>query len=152
MFCQFPELLSKGPVISLIGSHPSSFSSTTTSPSSDPTRKNKLTRFSVRFLGCQELFSNSHLSIIRECSPWVHPQFIRTSLLDRLAIMRTIWSEWTWAWWFIELVWDSWAPITRTSLPPLNISGTFWSEWTRSRWSPLALCKMSLEYPVGFPN
>ncbi len=37
--------------------------------------------FLVRFLGHQELFSNSHLSIIRESSLWFRPLFTRTSLL-----------------------------------------------------------------------
>jgi hypothetical protein len=37
--------------------------------------------FSVRFFGCQELWSdNSHLSAIRECSPRLLPPFTRTSL------------------------------------------------------------------------
>jgi hypothetical protein len=36
-----------------------------------------------------------------------------------------------------------------TSLPHLIISRTIWSEWTRSRWSPLACCRMSLECIVG---
>ncbi len=36
--------------------------------------------FPIRFLVCQELISNSHLSVVRECSPWVLPPFTRTSL------------------------------------------------------------------------
>jgi hypothetical protein len=46
-------------------------------------------------------------------------------------------------------LWESWPPITRTSLPCLIISRTFWSEWIKSRWSPLALCNMPLDCPVG---
>jgi hypothetical protein len=42
-------------------------------------------------------------------------------------------------------VWDSWPPITRTSVPRLIILRTFWSECTLSRWSPLVLQNMSLE-------
>ncbi len=76
---------------SLIGSHPSS-SSISTSPF--PMRKSKLTRlllclFTVRTLGCLELFSNSHLSIFDH---WA------TGPASRLTITRTVWSEWTWAW------------------------------------------------------
>ncbi len=39
-----------------------------------------------------------------------------------------------------------------TNLPRLIISRTIWSEWTRSRWSPLAWCRMSLKRIVGTRN
>jgi hypothetical protein len=66
----------------------------------NPMRKSKLTLvlavtacFLVRFYGCLELFSNSHLSILRERSPSIglrsHGQ------ASCLAITWTIWSEWT---------------------------------------------------------
>ncbi len=50
-----------------------------TPPSQEPhKRESKLTLFLrlslayfLRFLGCLELFSNSHLRVLRECSPWV---------------------------------------------------------------------------------
>jgi hypothetical protein len=68
---QYPESLSHGPVISLIGSH-SSYS-----PWSEPQERESWLLFrlsfcllSLRFLGCLELFPNSHL-ILKECSPWV---------------------------------------------------------------------------------
>ncbi len=47
--------------------------------------------FPAIFLGCLGLFSNPHLSVLRECSPWV---CLRSyGLASRLAIKRTIWSE-----------------------------------------------------------
>jgi hypothetical protein len=55
-----------------------------------------LAYLSVRFLGRQEMFSNSHLSVLRECSPWV--SFRSHGWVSRLAVTRIIWSEWTWAW------------------------------------------------------
>ncbi len=42
--------------------------------------------------------------------------------------------------------------LYRTSLPCLIILRTIWSEWTRSRWSPLAWSRMSLERIVGTCN
>ncbi len=67
--------------------------------------------FPIRSLGFVEMFSNSHLSI-----------FIRLSLgpASCLTIMRTIWSEWTQAWWspWVSLVFKClWPPLSRSSLP-----------------------------------
>ncbi len=80
--------------------------------------------------------------------PLSWPSLLQTA--SHLAIMRTIWSEWTRAWWSLELVWGSWSPITRTDLPCLIIFRTFWSEWTWSRWSPwlCAICPLSAQYSI----
>ncbi len=53
--------------------------------------------FLVRFLGCLELCSNSHMTFPKGCSPWVWPQFTWTI---HLAIMRTILFEWTKSKWY----------------------------------------------------
>jgi hypothetical protein len=82
--------------------------------------------FTDRFSGCLELFYNSHLSVFRERSLEFSLHLCRPT--SCLAITRTIWSKWTRASWSLELVWDSWPPISRTSLPHLITSWTFWSE------------------------
>ncbi len=46
--------------------------------------------FSARFLGCLELYSNSHFSILEECRPWV--TLNSHGPASCLAIKRTIWS------------------------------------------------------------
>ncbi len=64
LFCQYPEVLSHGLVISLIGSHPSSSYSTTTPPSSESHEKEYVdsclgchsTYFPVRFLAGKSCF------------------------------------------------------------------------------------------------
>ncbi len=102
--------------------------------------------FMVKFSCYLELFSNSHLNIFQEHSPW------DSWPASCLAITRTIWSKWTWAWWSLELVSRLLASDNKTSLSRLITLRTFWSEWTWSRWSPLALCKVSLKRLVGFPK
>jgi hypothetical protein len=52
--------------------------------------------FQVRFAGCLDFFqlSSEHLEFsLWECSPWVGLLLCRPA--SRLAITRTIWSEWT---------------------------------------------------------
>jgi hypothetical protein len=75
LFNQYPESLSHGPVISLIGCHSSSsFSSTSTPLSKEPHERESKMTFYLRLpfaccfelFGCLELFPNSHLSILRE--------------------------------------------------------------------------------------
>jgi hypothetical protein len=44
-----------------------------------------------RVFGCQELFSNSHLSVLRESSPWVRPLFTQTSLPPGYHENHLIW-------------------------------------------------------------
>jgi hypothetical protein len=49
--------------------------------------------FSVRLLACPELFSNSHLSVVRECSPWVWPLLTWTSLPPGYHKNHLIWVD-----------------------------------------------------------
>jgi hypothetical protein len=41
--------------------------------------------------GCLELFSNCHLSVLRECSPWVG--FCSHGPASSLTVMRTVWVD-----------------------------------------------------------
>ncbi len=50
----------------------------------------------VRFIGYLELFSNSPLSVLRECSPWVHLRSHGPA--SHLGMTITTLSEWTRAW------------------------------------------------------
>jgi hypothetical protein len=79
LFRQYPKLLLHGPVTSLIGSHPSSSSSSIPTTPWSETPQDKISwlllrlhfaYFLGRFLGCLELFSNSPLGIFWECSLW----------------------------------------------------------------------------------
>jgi hypothetical protein len=49
--------------------------------------------YPVRFLGCLELFSNSHLSVLSECSLWVKPPFNQTSLPPGYHKNHLIWVD-----------------------------------------------------------
>jgi hypothetical protein len=53
------------------------------------------TSFPVKFLGCQELFSNSHFAHPREYSPWVRPPFTRIIFVHYPAtrnVFQVFWS------------------------------------------------------------
>jgi hypothetical protein len=50
----------------------------------------------LELLGCLELFSNSHSSVLRECCPWVSLRSHRPA--SHLTIKRTICSELSQAW------------------------------------------------------
>jgi hypothetical protein len=71
-----------------------------------------------------------------------------TSLLYGHHENHLIWMR-TRAWWFLEQVLRLLASDNKDQPPCLIISRTFWSEWTQSRWSPLALCIVSLGCLVG---
>ncbi len=79
----------------------SSSSSTPTAPSSEPRMKELVDSFlgchsayfPVRFFGCLEFFSNSHLRVVRECTPWVKPLFTLTSLLPDYQKNHLIWVD-----------------------------------------------------------
>jgi hypothetical protein len=113
------------------------FSLTSTPSSQEPSERASwlLPRLQVAcyfcFFGCLELFSNSHLSVLREFTSWVsfcshyHPLTWLSwepSDLSGLEPDNHLWVSF----------WDCGPPIKRTSLPHLIILGTFWSEWTRS--------------------
>jgi hypothetical protein len=89
-FRQYPESLSHGPVTSLIGSHPSSSSSSaTTHPS--PTPWERVSWLLFRLSLCPIWVSWVAFGFsLRECCPWVRSPLTWTSLLPG----RTIWSEW----------------------------------------------------------
>ncbi len=86
-----------------------------------------------------ELFLNSPLSVFGHFS-W-GPAF-------RLAIMRTIWTEWTrapdglpWA----SIVLNAFGHFSRGLASHLTVPRTIWSEWTQSGLSPLTCYKIPLE-------
>jgi hypothetical protein len=126
--CQFPELLSHGPVTSLIGSHQSLSSSTTIPPSSSPWERVSrlllrlsLCFFWVSFLDCLQLFPTLLWNLdfyLQECSSWVGLHFCGPA--SCLAITRTIWSEWTRAWWSPELVLRLLPSDNKKQPPPPN--------------------------------
>ncbi len=67
------------------------------------------------------------------CSLWVILHSHRPS--SGLAIMKTIWKEWTPARRSLELVLRLLASHNKDQPPPpLITSRTFWSEWSWSRW------------------
>jgi hypothetical protein len=103
----------------------------------------------VRFSGCPELFPKSHLCFFWECSPWVSLRLFGPA---SLLTTRHIWSEWTRAWWSLELVLRFLASDNKDLPHCLIIARTFWSECTRSRWTHLSLCNMPSECLEGFPN
>jgi hypothetical protein len=101
----------------MIGSHSkSSLSLRPTLPSPEPHERKRVSwlfylgwnfaYFSTRFLGCLALFSNSHFSILS--SPWVGLHSHGPA--SCLATTRTIWSEWTRAWWPAFPAWSSREP------------------------------------------
>ncbi len=100
----------------------------------------------VRFLGCLELFSNSHFSIIRVCSPWVGLRVCRPA--SCLAMTRTIWSEWTQPWWTLELVFWLFAFDNKDQPPPLH----HLENLNSIKVIPLALCIVPLERLLGSSN
>jgi hypothetical protein len=81
-------------------------------------------------------------------SPFQHlwAPLMRSSL--PLAIMETIWSEWTRAWW-LPLSYLSFECLLVVSHEVqsrrLMIPRTIWSEWTQSGQSPLVSCEIPLE-------
>ncbi len=109
---QYPVSLSHGPVINLIGSHSSSFSSTTPPSSTSWKRVSWLlfglspSQYPFRFSCSLDLSSNSHLSILCLNHENIALEFGLYSHRKayRLPITRTIWSEWIRAWWSLELV------------------------------------------------
>ncbi len=82
--------------------------------------------FLIRSLGFLELFSNSTLSAFGHLS---------RGLASCLAITRTIWSEWTRAWWSpfeLALFLSSFGCLSWGPAFCLTVPRTIWSEWTRS--------------------
>ncbi len=94
--------------------------------------------FPARTLGFLELFSNCPVSIIGHISQ---------GAASHLDITRTIWSQWTGAWWppRVSLVLTAFGCLSRCPGSCLTIPRTIWFEWTQSGQPPLACCKISFE-------
>jgi hypothetical protein len=91
----------------------------------------------IDLLCCLELFSNSH--------PLSQPLLTRTSLppnchKNLLILVDSSLPV------FLKSALRLLASDKKDQPPRPVILKTIWYEWTRSRWSPLALCNMSLEY------
>ncbi len=107
--------------------------------------------FKVRFSGCLELFSNSHVSVFRECSPWFWPPLIRTSLPFGHHEYHLFWvdSSLMVPWASLRLL----ASENKTRGPPLPDHLKNLLIWKDSiTMIPPSLCNMSLEHQVGFPS
>ncbi len=91
-----------------------------------------LSLFLVRFLGWQELFSNSHLSVLRECNPRVWSLFTRTSFPPGFHENHLIWMDAS-----LIVPWASMSLLASNNLdqppPPDHLENLLISvEWTRS--------------------